>query len=80
MNMKEAVAQRMIELCKQKNLTINALGNVSGISPSTLYSILNAKSQNPGVVTIIKICDGLDILVSEFFCAEIFEELEQEIE
>ena len=79
MNTKNAVAERIIELCNQKNIAINALANISGISPSTLYSVLNEKSQNPGVVTIKKLCDGLDISLREFFNADIFDDIEQEI-
>ena len=79
MNTKNAVANRIIELCNQKNIAINALANISGISPSTLYSVLNEKSQNPGVVTIKKLCDGLDISLREFFDDDIFDDIEQEI-
>jgi transcriptional regulator with XRE-family HTH domain len=79
MNTKNAVANRIIELCNQKNIAINALANISGVSPSTLYSVLNEKSQNPGVVTIKKLCDGLDISLREFFDDEIFDDIEQEI-
>ena len=46
MNTKNAVAERIIKLCNEKNIAINALANISGISPSTLYSVLNEKSQN----------------------------------
>ena len=76
---KQAVADRIVELCNQKNIAINALANMSGISPSTLYSVLNEKSQNPGIVTIKKLCDGLDISLREFFDDDIFDDIEQEI-
>ena len=79
MNTKNAVAERIIELCNQKNIAINALANMAGISPSTLYSVLNEKSQNPGIVTIKKLCDGLEISLREFFDAYIFDDIEQEI-
>jgi transcriptional regulator with XRE-family HTH domain len=79
MNTKNAVANRIIQLCNEKNIAINALANISGISPSTLYSVLNEKSQNPGIVTIKKLCDGLDISLREFFDADIFDDIEQEI-
>ena len=79
MNTKNAVADRIIELCNQKNIAINALANMAGISPSTLYSMLNEKSQNPGIVTIKKLCDGLEISLYDFFNTEIFKTLEQEI-
>ena len=79
MNTKNAVAKRIIELCDQKNIAINALANLSGISPSTLYSVLNEKSQNPGIVTIKTFCDGLEITLREFFDSDIFDNIEQEI-
>ena len=79
MNTKEAVAKRILELCEQRNLTVNALASISGISPSTVYSMLNEKSQNPGVVSIKKLCDGLDISIREFFNSDLFDNLEQEI-
>ena len=79
MTAKQAVAQRIVDLCKQRNIAINALANTSGVSPSTVYSMLNAKSQNPGVVSLQKLCDGLSISLREFFDDDIFEDLEQEI-
>ena len=79
MRTKEAVAQRILELCRERNIAVNALANNSGVSPSTIYSMLNQKSQNPGVVSIKKICDGLEITVREFFDSPLFDETEQEI-
>ena len=60
-------------------MTINALADHAGIPPSTIYSILNQKSKNPGVITIKKICDGLDISLEEFFQSDEFDDVEQEI-
>lgn len=79
MRKKEAVAQRILELCRERNIAVNALANISGVSPSTIYSMLNQKSQNPGVVSIKKICDGLEITVRQFFDSPLFDETEQEI-
>ena len=79
MNTKEAIAKRIIELCEQRNMAITALANISGVSPSTVYSMLNEKSQNPGTVSIKKLCDGLEITLREFFDSPIFDNLEQEI-
>ena len=79
MTTKEAVAQRIIDLCAERNIAVNALANISGVAPSTIYSMLNTKSQNPGVVSIKKICDGLEISVREFFDCPLFDETEQEI-
>ena len=58
MNTKEAVAKRILELCEERDMAVNALGTISGVSPSTIYSMLNEKSKNPGVVSLKKLCDG----------------------
>ncbi len=79
MRTKEAVAQRILELCRDRNIAVNALANISGVSPSTIYSMLNQKSQNPGVVSIKKLCDGFEITVRQFFDSPLFDETEQEI-
>ena len=80
MTTKEAIGKRIQELCAEQNITINALCYRSGITASTIYSILNEKSMNPGVVSIKKICDGLDISLRQFFDSELFDDLEQEIQ
>ena len=79
MNTKEAVAKRILELCEERNMAVNALATISGVSPSTIYSMLNEKSKSPGVVSLKKLCDGLEISIREFFDSELFDDLEQEI-
>ena len=79
MNTKESVAKRILELCKERQIAVNTLANVSGIPPSTIYSMLNEKSKNPGIVSIKKICDGLGITLGEFFSTPDFDHLGQEI-
>lgn len=79
MNAKEAVARRIQALCLKRGIALNALANQCGMPPSTIYSMLNAKSQNPGVVSIQKICDGLNISVRTFFDDPLFDNLEPEI-
>ena len=79
MRTKEAIANRILQLCNARNIAVNELANISGVSPSTVYSILNEKSQNPGVVSVKKLCDGLDITLREFFDSPIFDNIEQEI-
>ena len=80
MDAKQAIAARIEELCKAHGIAVNALANNAGISPSTIYSMLNTKSMNPGVVTIKQICDGLDISLRQFFDSPLFDDLEQEIQ
>ena len=76
MNAKEAVGRRIQTLCLERNIAVNALANLCGVAPSTIYSMLNKKSKNPGVVSIQKLCDGLEISVREFFDDPLFENLE----
>ncbi len=79
MNISQATAQRFIELCEQNGITINKLATISGVTQSTVNDIVNLKSKNVGIVTIKKLCDGLDISISEFFDTEVFRSLEQEM-
>lgn len=79
MGVYSVVVNRIYELCAERNITPNALSYMSGISQSTIKSILGGESKNPGIVTIKKICDGLDISLVDFFNTEEFHNLEQEI-
>ncbi len=79
MNTRKAVANRLLELCEKKNLSINALARTSAVPPSTLKNIINGGSKNVGIVTIKKLCDGLEITLFDFFDTETFKNLEQEI-
>lgn len=79
MRTKEAIANRILQLCDERGIAVNELANISGVSPSTVYSILNEKSQNPGSITIKKLCDGLEITLGNFFSTPEFDTLEQEI-
>ena len=74
-----AVKNRILSLCKEKHFTINKLSTESGVAPSTVKNILYGKSQNPGIVTIKMLCDGLGVTLIEFFNDDSFKELEQEI-
>lgn len=79
MSVKDAVAQRFLEICKRKGIKINELANRSGVTPSTAYSMLDPRRREISITTIKKFCDGLDITLGEFFSADIFDNLEQEI-
>lgn len=79
MNTREAIANRIRQLCIERGITPNALSNISAVPQATVKSILNGESQNPGTVTIKKLCDGLEITLGEFFNTPEFDALEQEI-
>lgn len=76
---KDMVAARFAELCKERNIKINELAYRSGVTPSTAYSMMDPKRRDVSIVTIKKFCDGLDITLGEFFSSTGFDDLEQEI-
>lgn len=67
MDIAAKIATEIIELCKEKGITLNKLSDLSGLTQSTIYSIVSGKSRSPQVVTLYKLCEGLNILLSEFF-------------
>ena len=80
MGIRNIVAERILYFCNKQNISINALARISAVPPSTLKNIVNGVSQNPGIVTIKKLCDGLEISITDFFNTDEFKNLEQEIE
>lgn len=79
MGIYDVVVKRILFLCKEQGITPNGLGYISGVSQSTIKSILNGESKNPGIVTIKKLCDGFNINIVDFFNTGEFKNLEQEI-
>jgi len=73
------VRNRILQLCGEREISINKLATISALPPSSIKNILYGKSQNPKLITIKMICDGLDITLGEFFSTPEFEALEQEI-
>lgn len=67
MKSRQSVANRILKLCEDRRITLNALANLSAVPPSTLKSIINGDSKNPGIVTIKLLCDGLGISIYDFF-------------
>lgn len=72
------IKNRILVLLEEKNLSIHALAIKSGVAPSTIKNILYGKSQNPGIVTIKLLCDGLEISLHDFFNTEVFRSKELE--
>lgn len=80
MNTLAVVRNRILALCGEYDITINKLATLSALPPSSIKNILYGKSQNPKLLTIKMICDGLGITLGEFFSTPEFDELEQEIQ
>ena len=80
MNTVTAVKNRILQLCGERNISINKLATICALPPSSIKNILYGKSQNPKLLTIKMICDGLEITLAEFFSTPEFDHLEQEIQ
>ena len=79
MNIGEAVKDRIIELCHERNISVNKLSTLSGVTQSTVNNIVSGRNNSATVSTVKKLCDGLGITIEEFFQSELFRGLEQEI-
>ncbi len=79
MSVKDAVVKRFQAICLERNIKLNELANISGVTPSTAYSMMDESRRDISITTIKKFCDGLDISLGEFFTSPEFDELEQEI-
>lgn len=79
MLVKDAVVHRFIELCADRNITPNELATLSGVTASTVYSMLDTRRREISISTIKKLCDGLEMTLGEFFSTPEFDSLEQEI-
>ena len=80
MNITDGVRMRFEELCNEKGINFCKLSGISGVPYTTVKSIMYGQSKNPGIATIKKLCDGLEITITEFFNTEYFREMEQEIQ
>lgn len=79
MNIGQAVKLRILELCRERLITVNKLSILCGITQSTLNNIVSGRNKTATVTTIKKICDGLEITIQDFFDSDLFRDLEQEI-
>ena len=73
MTVKDATAKRIEQLCKERGIAYNELANICGITPSTIYSIMDSKRRDISLSTVKKICDGLELTLSDFFSSPLFE-------
>lgn len=80
MRMKEAIVKRFQQLCQERQIKYNELANLSGVTPSTVYSMMDSRRKDVSAITVKKLCDGLGISIIEFYDNPLFEYLEQEIQ
>ena len=79
MKVKQAAVVRFQEIMARRKIRPNELANLSGVTPSTVYSMLDEKRKELSINTIKKLCDGLEITLGEFFSDELFDHLDPEI-
>lgn len=79
MRIGEATKERILEICRERGITVNKLSTLCGITQSTLNNIISGRNKGVTVSTIQKICDGLEITVVEFFSSPLFNQIDQEI-
>ncbi len=80
MQIKNAVVLKFKQLCETKGITYNQLANMSGVTPSTVYSMFDPERKDLSIITIKKLCDGIDISISDFFDDDLFRYIEQEMQ
>ena len=79
MGVKDAVTARFAALCSQRGIKLNELAVRCGVTPSTVYSMMDARRRDVSIVTIKLLCDGLEISLEEFFSSPEFTSLEPEL-
>ena len=77
---KDAVAERFQQLCAERNISYTQLARLAGVTPSTVYSMLQNERRDISIITIKKLCDGLDINIADFFDTSLFRSMPPEIE
>lgn len=78
MRLTKAVSEKINKILIEKDITINKLASISCLTQSTVDSLVNGKSKNPKILTIVRLCDGLGITLSEFFDDELFINIDRE--
>ncbi|MBE6037878.1 MAG: helix-turn-helix transcriptional regulator [Anaerofustis stercorihominis] len=79
MSIKDATVERFKNICKQRHITFNELANLSGVTPSTVYSMIDPRRRDVSLLTVKKLTDGLDMELKDFFNSVEFRNLDQEI-
>ena len=78
MKLSEAIATKILKICNENNISINKLANICCLTQSTVQNLVEQNSKNPKLLTIIRICDGLNISLSDFFNDELFNNIDRE--
>ncbi len=78
MKISEATSKKLLKICEERKISVNKLATTSCLTQSTVQNIIECNSNNPKLLTIVRICDGLNISLKEFFDDELFENIDRE--
>lgn len=74
------IAQRILQLFSERNITVGRLCSTAGTTASTIHDIVVGVTKNPRIFTLKKLCEALGITLAEFFDTPEFNNMEQEID
>lgn len=78
MKISDAISQKLLKICSERNISVNRLAIICCLTQSTVQNIIDGNSTNPKMLTIVRICDGLNMSLKEFFDDKIFDEIDRE--
>lgn len=78
MKLSDAIRERIKDLLKQNNMKLWNLYKRTGIPMPTLSVFMTKKRELLSLKTLLHVCEGFEISLSEFFNDDIFDDVEQE--
>jgi transcriptional regulator with XRE-family HTH domain len=67
----EELVERIKYFCDKKEYDYITLSRRSGVPLTTLLNITKGNTKNPGIFTILKLCEGFGITIEEFMYTKI---------
>lgn len=78
MKINEALSKKILKICEERNISVNHLATICCLTQSTIQNIVTGYSENPKLLTIVRICDGLGMTLQEFFDDDLFKNINRE--
>lgn len=78
MKINDAISKKLLKICSEKGLSVNKLANICCLTQSTMQNIIDGNSKNPKILTLVRICDGLNMSLEEFFDDDLFGNIDRE--
>ncbi|MDR0979339.1 MAG: helix-turn-helix domain-containing protein [Lachnospiraceae bacterium] len=78
MTLSEAISKRILNLCKERDITINKFSTMAGITQATVDHIIKQDRKNPRSLTILRIARGFGMDLTEFYNDKLFKNLDDD--